>query len=111
MKSKGCILEHANLTGEYLDDLVGKICDTYQDSKGINHIEGHNLPRQQEILDVLDKLMEIIFPGSAAWATTVSKLSLIISATSSRMYIANWWGRWFVRSSTAAQKKTVKTAR
>ena len=63
MKSKGCILEHVNLTGEYLDDLVGKICDTYQDSKGINHIEGHNLPRQQEILDVLDKLMEIIFPG------------------------------------------------
>ena len=63
MKNKGCILEHANLTGEYLDNLVGKICATYQDSKGINHIEGHNLPRQQEILDVLDKLMEIIFPG------------------------------------------------
>jgi len=63
MKGKGCVLEHANLTGEYLDDLVGKICATYQDSKGINHIEGYNLPRQQEILDVLDKLMEIIFPG------------------------------------------------
>lgn len=63
MKGKGCILENANLTGEYLDDLVGKICATYQDTKGINHIEGHNLPRQQEILDVLDKLMEVIFPG------------------------------------------------
>ncbi len=63
MKGKGCILENANLTGEYLDDLVGRICATYQDSKGINHIEGHNLPRQQEILDVLDKLMEIVFPG------------------------------------------------
>jgi serine O-acetyltransferase len=63
MKGKGCLLENANLTGEYLDELVGRICATYQDSKGINHIEGHNLPRQQEILDVLAKLMEIIFPG------------------------------------------------
>jgi len=63
MKKNGCALENANLTGEYLDDLVGRICDTYQDSKGINHIEGHNLPRQQEILDVLDKLMEVVFPG------------------------------------------------
>ena len=63
MNKNGCALENANLTGEYLNDLVGKICDTYQDTKGINHIEGHNLPRQKEILDVLEKLMEVVFPG------------------------------------------------
>lgn len=63
MQKQGCSPEHADLTGEYLDGLVGRICATYQDTQGINHIEGHNLPRQQEILDVLDKLMEIVFPG------------------------------------------------
>jgi len=63
MKKHGCVLENANLTGKYLDELVGRICDTYQDTKGINHIEGHNLPRQKEILDVIDRLMEVVFPG------------------------------------------------
>lgn len=63
MKNNACVPENANLTGKYLDDLVTRICATYQDTKGINHIEGHNLPRQQEILDVLDKLMEVVFPG------------------------------------------------
>ena len=63
MKNKACVPKNANLTGEYLNNLVSKICDTYQDTKGINHIEGHNLPRQQEILDVLNKLLEVVFPG------------------------------------------------
>ncbi|MDD5597603.1 MAG: hypothetical protein PHV82_06640 [Victivallaceae bacterium] len=63
MKKHGCSPEHANLTGKYLDGLVGRICATYQDTQGINHIEGYNLPRQQEILDVIDKLMEVVFPG------------------------------------------------
>ncbi len=63
MQKNACSPENSNLTSEYLDDLVGKICATYQDTKGINHIEGHNLPRQQEILDVLAKLMEVVFPG------------------------------------------------
>ena len=63
MNREICISQKTHLTGEYLNDLVGKICATYQDEKGINHIEGFNLPRQQEILDVLSKLMEIVFPG------------------------------------------------
>jgi serine O-acetyltransferase len=63
MQKNTCTPENANLDNKYLDQLVAKICDTYQDTKGINHIEGHNLPRQQEILDVLEKLMEVVFPG------------------------------------------------
>lgn len=63
MKRYGCSPEHADLTAKYLDGLVARICATYQDTQGINHIEGYNLPRQQEILDVLNKLMEIVFPG------------------------------------------------
>ncbi|MDD5699289.1 MAG: hypothetical protein PHH77_11800 [Victivallaceae bacterium] len=63
MDRKICFSRETGLTGEYLTGLVGRICATYQDEKGINHIEGFNLPRQQELLEVLDKLMEIVFPG------------------------------------------------
>ncbi|MCP3965437.1 MAG: serine acetyltransferase [Lentisphaerae bacterium] len=51
------------MPGDYIESLVGKICATYQDTQGINHLEGHNLPRQREILDIIDKLLEIVFPG------------------------------------------------
>ena len=48
---------------EYLADLVERVCSTYDDQKGINHIEGFNLPNQAEILNILHELLEIIFPG------------------------------------------------
>ena len=37
--------------------------DTYSDSKGINHIDGLNLPSKLAIYDSLDKLFRIFFPG------------------------------------------------
>lgn len=51
------------LAPEYLEALVGEIRVTYEDAQGINHIEGFNLPRQQEILNIITKLLEIVFPG------------------------------------------------
>ena len=36
-----------------LDELVGRICETYSDGNGINHNEGCNLPRESEILHIL----------------------------------------------------------
>ncbi len=56
-----CALDHGNR--DYLDDLVTRICATYDDTKGINHIEGFNLPQQQQILNIIQKLLEIVFPG------------------------------------------------
>lgn len=50
-------------SAEFLDDLVKEICLTYEDERGINHIEGFNLPRENEILDILRDLLELIFPG------------------------------------------------
>jgi serine O-acetyltransferase len=46
-----------------LDRIVKAVCDTYQDSRGINHIEGFNLPAEEEVLAILHDLMEVIFPG------------------------------------------------
>ncbi|MCK5844344.1 MAG: hypothetical protein KAG97_06525, partial [Victivallales bacterium] len=53
----------------YLDEIVGVICSTYEDSKGINHIEGFNLPNESEVESILSDLMEIVFPGFAGKRT------------------------------------------
>ena len=50
---------------DYLDATVLAICATYEDSKGINHIDGFNLPNEAEVEDILSNLMEIVFPGFA----------------------------------------------
>ena len=48
---------------EFLDAMVGKICATYEDIQGINHIEGFNLPNEAEVTHILQEFLEIIFPG------------------------------------------------
>jgi serine O-acetyltransferase len=48
---------------DFLDNLVEKITLTYEDECGINHIEGFNLPSKKEIINILNELLEIIFPG------------------------------------------------
>jgi serine O-acetyltransferase len=48
---------------EKVNQLTNDIIKTYQDNKGINHIEGLNLPNRKKIYDILDKFFMIIFPG------------------------------------------------
>ena len=50
---------------EFIADTVSRICSTYQDKQGINHLEGFNLPSQTEITSILNELREVIFPGFA----------------------------------------------
>ena len=64
MKINDCIKhKQPSCDPKPLDDLVGRICETYSDGNGINHNEGCNLPRESEILHILQDLLEIIFPG------------------------------------------------
>ena len=64
MKANECIKHNpCGKKTEPIDELVGRICETYSDGNGINHNEGCNLPRESEILQILHKLLEIIFPG------------------------------------------------
>ena len=64
MKFDDCLKHQApKCTGEPVDELIARICDTYTDGNGINHNEGCNLPRESEILHILHELLEIIFPG------------------------------------------------
>jgi len=52
-----------NNNSDFIDNMVMKICETYEDSQGINHIEGFNLPNETEVTDILHEMLEIIFPG------------------------------------------------
>ena len=46
-----------------LPELVDKIIENYNVYGGINHIEGKDLPSKQTVVDVLEDLLVILFPG------------------------------------------------
>ena len=48
---------------EFINKLVNRITATYDDEKGINHIDGNNLPNVSEVINIIGHVMEIIFPG------------------------------------------------
>jgi len=51
------------LTHRKLETLVGRIAETYKGDSGINFIDAANLPVRGQILDILDLLFEVLFPG------------------------------------------------
>ncbi len=51
------------LTDKKIESLVSDIARTYQDDSGINFIDVSNLPVRDKILEVLELLTEILFPG------------------------------------------------
>lgn len=48
---------------DFITELSGKLAESYANGQGVNHNEGSNLPRESEILEILENLMELIFPG------------------------------------------------
>lgn len=46
-----------------LEDLVDEITETYNGDSGINFIDAANLPVRGKIVEVLDLLFEVLFPG------------------------------------------------
>jgi serine O-acetyltransferase len=44
-------------------DITRAICATYEDEKGISHIDGGNMPERDAVVAILEKLLEIVFPG------------------------------------------------
>jgi serine O-acetyltransferase len=67
------------LTEKKIQDLVGKINRTYKGDSGINFIEVSNLPVRDKILEILEQLTEILFPGYTGKRTvTKSNVDYII---------------------------------
>lgn len=75
------------LKPEYLSGLVERVCATYEDTKGINHIEGFNMPLEQNILSIIKKLLEVIFPGfSGEHSFSIGTISYSIGNILSEIY-------------------------
>jgi serine O-acetyltransferase len=67
------------LTNRKIEKLVGEIAQTYKRDSGINFIDASNLPGRDKILQILDLLVEILFPGYTGKRTvTKSNISFII---------------------------------
>jgi serine O-acetyltransferase len=46
-----------------LPKLVDEIMKNYESLEGINHLEGKDLPSKQIVIDILEDLLTVIFPG------------------------------------------------
>jgi serine O-acetyltransferase len=61
------------LINEVIEKLVDRITRTYQDDRGINFIDTANLPVRDKILQTLDLMTELLFPGYAGRRTVTKE--------------------------------------
>ncbi|MFC1738721.1 serine O-acetyltransferase EpsC [Planctomycetota bacterium] len=67
------------LTAKKIQNLADKLLETYRADSGINFIDVSNLPVRDKILEVLDKLTELLFPGYTGKRTvTKANVSFIV---------------------------------
>jgi len=67
------------LTSRKMEKLISEITHTYKGDSGTNFIDASNLPHRQKILEILDLLIEVLFPGYTGKRTvTKSNISFII---------------------------------
>ena len=56
-------MQESRSIGREVENLVGEIARTYQDDSGINLVDAANLPVRDRILEILELLTELLFPG------------------------------------------------
>jgi len=64
------------ITDKAIEKLVGEVAKTYEGDSGINFIDVSNLPVRDKILEILDLLTEILFPGYTG-KRSITKSNLI----------------------------------
>ena len=64
---RSCSRRKQVFTSEWTAELAGRltkdICATYEDEQGVNHIDDSTMPQRDEIIQLLEMLLEILFPG------------------------------------------------
>jgi serine O-acetyltransferase len=76
-------------TNGKLEKLVDRITATYHGDSGINFIDAANLPVRGQIIEVLDWLCEVLFPGHTGnKAVTRSNVKYIVGDLLSQIYVA-----------------------
>lgn len=72
-------MQRGRLTDGKIEQLVGDIIRTYEGDSGINFIDTSNLPVRAKILDILDLLTELLFPGYTGKRTvTKSNINYVV---------------------------------
>lgn len=75
------------LTAGKMEKLINEITHTYKGDSGINFIDASNLPIRRKILEILDLLIEVLFPGYTGKRTvTKSNISFIIGDILCQVY-------------------------
>ncbi len=75
------------LTSRKMEKLISEITHTYKGDSGINFIDASNLPHRQKILEILDLLIEVLFPGYTGKRTvTKSNINFIIGDILCQVY-------------------------
>ncbi len=72
-------MQNGKLTDRKIEKLVGEIAATYEGDSGINFIDASNLPVRDKILEILDLLTELLFPGYTGKRTvTKSNVTFVV---------------------------------
>lgn len=80
-------MRKTKLPDERMENLVGEIARTYEGDSGINFIDASNLPVRDKILEILDLLTELLFPGyTGRKAVTKSNINFIIGDILCQVY-------------------------
>ncbi len=80
-------MQKRRLTDKKIQNLVGKIAQTYRGDSGINFIDTSNLPVRGEILQILDLFFEVLFPGHTGKRTvTKSNIKFIVGDILCQIY-------------------------
>ncbi len=75
------------LTSRKMEKLISEITHTYKGDSGTNFIDASNLPHRQRILEILDLLIEVLFPGYTGKRTvTKSNINFIIGDILCQVY-------------------------
>jgi serine O-acetyltransferase len=76
-------------TNGRLEKLVDRITATYKGDSGINLVDAANLPVRGRIIEVLDSLFELLFPGhTGTKVVTRSNVKYIVGDLLSQIYVA-----------------------
>lgn len=81
-------MRQKRLTDKKIEALVGRIAATYKGDYGINFIDASSLPVRGKILDTLDLLFEVLFPGHTGRRTvTRSNIQYIVGDILCQVYV------------------------
>ena len=81
-------MKERKLTSRRLETLVNKIVGTYEGDSGTNFIDAANLPVRGRIVEILDQLIELLFPGHAgARVVTQSNIRFIVGDILHQVYV------------------------